>query len=105
MGLFGESTKESVAPNRNKREQCWDSRDTFFECLDKANIIDALDEKNQADIKKHCSSQEKKYEENCAKSWVKYFKEKRMVDHKKVLFMKEMEERGGQPLPFPISKQ
>lgn len=104
MGSFGGSTKEAIAPNRNKREQCWDSRDIFFECLDKNNVVDALDDKNQATIKKSCSGQEKQYEDNCAKSWVKYFKEKRIVDHKKAKFMKEMEERGGQELPFPISK-
>jgi len=104
MGLFSSSKPDYTPPSRNKREQCWDSRDTFFECLDKVDVIDALDDKNKDTIKKNCSKQEQDYENNCAKSWIKYFKEKRVVDFKKAQFMKEMEERGGEQLPFPISK-
>lgn len=103
MGLFSSNT-EQVAPNRSKREHCWDSRDLFFECLDKKNIIDALDDKNQKVIKESCSKENAQYEANCAKSWVKYFKEKRVVDFKRAKFLKEMEEKGGEQLPFPISK-
>ncbi|CCH43761.1 hypothetical protein BN7_3315 [Wickerhamomyces ciferrii] len=103
MGLFG-GNKEYTPPSRNKREQCWDSRDIFFECLDKNNVINALEDKHADTIKKNCSKEEVNYEQNCAKSWVKYFKEKRVVDFKRAAFLKEMEERGGEQLPFPISK-
>ena len=59
-----------VAPDRNKREMCYESRDIFFECLDKNNILDAIREDEQS--RKACPQEVADYERDCAKSWVRY---------------------------------
>ncbi|KAK5449613.1 hypothetical protein LTS15_008688 [Exophiala xenobiotica] len=51
-----------VAPDRNAREICWESRDIFFECLDKNNILDAIKEDDKA-------------------RRIKYFKQKRVMEY------------------------
>ncbi len=88
-----------VAPDRNAREICYESRDIFFECLDKNNILDAIKEDEKA--RKVCSKEVADYERDCARSWVgihdisllkvdyadgavvqiKYFKEKRVMEY------------------------
>ena len=57
-----------VAPDRNTRELCYESRDLFFECLDKHNILDA--NKEDALSRARCPSEVKDYERDCARSWV-----------------------------------
>ncbi|KAJ9504111.1 hypothetical protein LTR99_005960 [Exophiala xenobiotica] len=68
-----------VAPDRNAREICWESRDIFFECLDKNNILDAIKEDDKA--RKACSKEVADYEKDCARSWIKYFKQKRVMEY------------------------
>ncbi|ETN42419.1 uncharacterized protein HMPREF1541_01574 [Cyphellophora europaea CBS 101466] len=70
-----------VAPDRNKREICYESRDLFFECLDRNNILDAIKDDEQA--RKVCSQEVMAYERDCARSWIKYFKEKRVMEWKR----------------------
>lgn len=70
-----------VAPDRNSRELCYESRDIFFECLDKNNILDAIREDDKA--RKSCPQEVADYERDCARSWIKYFKEKRVQDWKR----------------------
>ncbi|KAJ9650167.1 hypothetical protein H2198_010515 [Neophaeococcomyces mojaviensis] len=70
-----------VAPDRNKRELCYESRDIFFECLDKHDILDAIREDEKA--RKACPTEVAEYERDCARSWIKYFKEKRVQDWKR----------------------
>ena len=59
-----------VAPDRNKREICYESRDLFFECLDRNNILDAIKDDEQA--RKVCSQEVMAYERDCARSWVSF---------------------------------
>jgi len=65
MGWFGfGSSEKPSAVNRDDRQRCWESRDSYFACLDAAGVLEAGKEG------KACSSQVEKYEANCAKSWV-----------------------------------
>lgn len=56
------------APDRLSRAKCWDSRDKFFKCLDKHDILDALKEDEAS--RKSCSTELQDFEQNCASSWV-----------------------------------
>ena len=56
------------APNRSSRAHCWESRDAYFRCLDRNNIIDSL--KDQDLAIQRCSSESKGLDTNCASSWV-----------------------------------
>lgn len=101
MGWFSnkEDTKKEYHPNnRSSRKHCWDARDEFFQCLDKINVVNALDPAVEGKVNKSCSTQEKKFNENCATSWISYFKEKRVVDYKKEQFLKEMEQQNAQKI-------
>ncbi|KAL1985125.1 hypothetical protein VTN96DRAFT_8254 [Rasamsonia emersonii] len=68
-----------IAPDRSSREQCYNSRDLFFECLDRNDILDAI--KNDADARKKCGKEIAEFESACSKTWVKYFKEKRVMEY------------------------
>lgn len=57
-----------MAPDRNAREVCYESRDIFFECLDKNNILDAVKEDEKS--RQVCPQEVKDYERDCARSWV-----------------------------------
>lgn len=57
-----------IAPDRNSRELCYESRDTFFECLDKHDILDAIREDDKS--RKLCPTEVADYERDCARSWV-----------------------------------
>lgn len=57
-----------VAPDRNKRELCYESRDILFECLDKHDILDAVREDEKS--RKLCAQENADYERDCARSWV-----------------------------------
>jgi hypothetical protein len=57
-----------VAPDRSKREVCYESRDIFFQCLDKNNILDAIKEDDKA--RQVCPTEVTAYEKDCARSWV-----------------------------------
>lgn len=99
MGWFNKTKSmddPTKAPTRSSRKQCWESRDLFFGCLDKINVVNALDPQHEKEIKTQCSKEETKFEQDCATSWIKYFKEKRVVDIKREKFLKEMEEQNAQ---------
>ena len=61
------------APNREQRKHCWESRDTYFSCLDKngitlagavgAGVVEGEDK---------CKVEKGNYERHCGKSWVSY---------------------------------
>jgi len=53
---------------RNERKACWEARDTYFKCLDKNNILDAVKDADAALT--NCPSENAKYEQDCATSWV-----------------------------------
>ncbi|KJA25082.1 hypothetical protein HYPSUDRAFT_135304 [Hypholoma sublateritium FD-334 SS-4] len=74
MGWFSSSTKEDVsAPTRENRKRCWETRDAYFACLDSAGVVKAGEEG------KACVPEKKLYEENCAKSWIDYFNQRRVI--------------------------
>ncbi|KAF2760687.1 hypothetical protein EJ05DRAFT_483148 [Pseudovirgaria hyperparasitica] len=70
-----------IAPTRTDRQACYNSRDIFFKCLDRNDILDSED--NPAQTVKACAEEHKIFEKDCASAWVKYFKQKRVVDWKK----------------------
>ncbi len=57
-----------IAPDRNAREVCYESRDILFECLDKNGILDANKEDEKS--RKLCPKENVDYERDCARSWV-----------------------------------
>lgn len=59
----------TVAPDRSKRERCYESRDIFFDCLDEHNILDA--NKKDAESRAKCPKEVEAYERDCVKSWVR----------------------------------
>ncbi|KAK2846319.1 hypothetical protein FQN49_005843 [Arthroderma sp. PD_2] len=90
MGLFSPSPESapkkstdggSIAPDRSSRQQCWIGRDRFFACLDANNIVDAIKEDGPARSK--CSKEVLEFESACSATWVKYFKEKRVMEHRR----------------------
>ncbi|AMD20224.1 HDL520Cp [Eremothecium sinecaudum] len=99
MGWFSkqkEMDDQTKPATRSARKQCWESRDEYFKCLDKINVVNALDPKNADMIKSHCKAEETKFDQDCATSWIKYFKEKRVVDIKKEKMLQNMEKEGAQ---------
>lgn len=66
MGWFSRSKPEQAsAATRQDRQKCWENRDLYFGCLDRAGVLKAGDEGNV------CAKEKSRYEENCAKSWVR----------------------------------
>lgn len=80
MGWFGSSENDGVKktsggafekPSRTNRQKCYESRDAFFECLDKNNILDSINSQKGRDAaKKACGAEDVVFEKNCAHSWV-----------------------------------
>jgi cytochrome c oxidase assembly factor 6 len=58
--------EEDLPVTREGRQRCWDSRDAYFACLDAAGFLSPGKEG------KACGSENEKYQENCAKSWVRF---------------------------------
>ncbi|KAF8224331.1 hypothetical protein L208DRAFT_1410507 [Tricholoma matsutake] len=74
MGWFsGSSNKESAVPLRQDRQKCWDTRDAYFSCLDRVGVVKAGEEGEA------CSVELRQYEKNCAKSWMEYFNQRRVI--------------------------
>ncbi|KAL1602858.1 hypothetical protein SLS60_006281 [Paraconiothyrium brasiliense] len=60
-----------VAPTKTTRQKCYESRDAFFECLDRNNILDSVNTKKGRDAAaKSCGPADQAFEKNCAHSWV-----------------------------------
>jgi len=60
----GATSGESSISTREDRTKCWETRDAYFACLDGVGVVKPGEEGNV------CSAEQKKYEQNCAKSWV-----------------------------------
>ncbi|PPQ69291.1 hypothetical protein CVT26_001609 [Gymnopilus dilepis] len=74
MGWFSSSSKQDTsAPTREDRQKCWETRDAYFACLDRVGVVKAGEEGNA------CSKEKKQYEGNCAKSWIDYFNQRRVI--------------------------
>lgn len=59
----------AVAPDRSERKKCWEARDSYFACLDRSNIIDAVKEDKAA--RKACPAENELFERDCATAWVR----------------------------------
>ncbi|KAH8423936.1 hypothetical protein N8T08_001309 [Aspergillus melleus] len=68
-----------IAPDRSSRKRCWEGRDLFFSCLDDNNIIDAI--KDDKEARRKCGQEIAEFETACSQTWVKYFKEKRVMEY------------------------
>ncbi|KAJ5582271.1 hypothetical protein N7535_000891 [Penicillium sp. DV-2018c] len=68
-----------IAPDRTSRARCWEGRDAFFACLDKNDILDGIKEDQKA--RQKCAKEVAEFEAACSQSWVKYFKEKRVMEY------------------------
>jgi cytochrome c oxidase assembly factor 6 len=70
-----ESSKASdggrIAPDRSSRQQCYDGRNLFFDCLDQNDIIDAI--RNDSEARKKCAKEIAEFESACSKTWVRLF--------------------------------
>ncbi|KAI9791518.1 MAG: hypothetical protein M1816_003862 [Peltula sp. TS41687] len=113
MGLFGlfnstdsssssstrKLTKDGTpeAPNRNQREHCYEARDIFYGCLDRHNIVDSIKDEKLAAQK--CGAEGRSFETNCASTWVKHFKQRRVMEIKKKEALEKIEAEGGQVHP------
>jgi len=112
MGLFSSSTPASlpppkiskdgapIAPDRTQRARCWEARDAYFSCLDKAQIIDSITEKDRAE--KACAAEGRGFEANCASSWVTYFKKRRVMEYQKNQTLEKLRAEGALEMPGPI---
>ncbi|KAI0269084.1 cytochrome oxidase c subunit VIb-domain-containing protein [Russula aff. rugulosa BPL654] len=77
MGWFGSSKADKPnATSREDRSKCWEARDAYFSCLDTAEVVVPGTEGSK------CASQRNTYEHNCAKSWIDYFNQRRVLAEK-----------------------
>ncbi|KAI8358684.1 cytochrome oxidase c subunit VIb-domain-containing protein [Mortierella sp. GBAus27b] len=56
-------------PTRADRQKCWKSRDEYFACLNKADVVDP----SKPEAANVCVELRKHYHDACMKSWVEYF--------------------------------
>ncbi|KAL9085983.1 MAG: hypothetical protein Q9165_007345 [Trypethelium subeluteriae] len=85
------------APGRDQRAHCWEARDEYFRCLDRHDIIDSIQDGKKAAAA--CGRETLAFEQNCATSWVKYFKQRRVADAKKAATLRQLEAEGAGPIP------
>lgn len=109
-----------IAPDRSARAQCWEGRDSFFNCLERNGIIDSVREDKKA--REACPKELKEFEGACAQSWVgsdavmtdtgerigevdgwltglrqvTYFKKRRVMEHQRDLTLKKLNAEGAQ---------
>lgn len=76
-------------PNKEQRQKCWDSRDRYWECLDK-----------NAENANRCAEVKSQYETHCPSQWVKHFNRKREY----LQFKDKIENEGYEPLDDPKAR-
>lgn len=102
MGFFSNDDVPKAPPNKSKRKECWDARDSFFECLTQNKIDNSLDPKEEANVLKNCGTLRTDFQNKCVASWFKYFQEKRFNDLIRQRYIDKLEADGAQPLPFKL---
>lgn len=100
MWFSSRQKEEPRVIHANDRKKCWSARDSFFNCLDAHQIVDAI--KDDSKARKACPPELKEFEQACIDIWADYFKQKRIADHTKDLRIKELEKAGYQPLNAPL---
>ncbi|CAK7241897.1 MAG: hypothetical protein STHCBS139747_003370 [Sporothrix thermara] len=73
----------AAVPSRAERLRCWESRDKYFGCLDRNNIIDAVEQPGAAAALKACPKENEQFERDCAAQWVAHFKKYRVANYQK----------------------
>ncbi|KAJ8453819.1 hypothetical protein ONZ45_g19556 [Pleurotus djamor] len=73
MGSSSSKPAADVASTRQDRQKCWETRDAYYACLDKVGVLKAGDEGSA------CKAENLEYEKNCAKSWIEYFNQRRII--------------------------
>ncbi|KAJ9594156.1 hypothetical protein L9F63_014412, partial [Diploptera punctata] len=68
--------------SKAERQKCWDSRDRYWECLDK-----------NSEKRELCLKLREMYEESCPAQWVKHFDRKREY----LKFKTQLEKDGFDP--------
>ncbi|KAF9459011.1 cytochrome oxidase c subunit VIb-domain-containing protein, partial [Collybia nuda] len=66
-------SSDSEVSTREDRKKCWETRDAYFACLDRAGVVKAGEEGAA------CAKELAGYEGNCAKSWIEYFNQRRVI--------------------------
>ncbi|POS70715.1 hypothetical protein DHEL01_v210893 [Diaporthe helianthi] len=84
----------AVAPTRTERKKCWESRDSYFACLDRNNILDPV--KDDKAAAKQCGGESAVFERDCATEWVTYFKKWRVAEHNKKQRLAQLQAQGAQ---------
>ncbi|RCI13274.1 hypothetical protein L249_0115 [Ophiocordyceps polyrhachis-furcata BCC 54312] len=82
------------APTRAERAQCWSSRDAYFACLDRSNILDP-DSNPRA-----CPGESRALERDCARAWVEYFKKWRVAEARKRERIDALRKEGAVQVPM-----
>lgn len=105
----------AAVPTRAERKKCWESRDIYFGCLDKNNIIDVVKPEGAAAAKKACSAENKLIERDCAAQWVDHFKKYRVANYQKEQRLAALRAQGanevqiqngpGDTVPNPNAKK
>jgi cytochrome c oxidase assembly factor 6 len=98
MGWFTTDRSESIrtgtaVPTRSERQKCWLARDTYFACLDAHSVDDPL--KHPSIDKKECRAESAQMDTDCAREWVKYFKQWRVADLQKRRRLEELRKQGA----------
>ncbi|KAH8824706.1 cytochrome oxidase c subunit VIb-domain-containing protein [Flagelloscypha sp. PMI_526] len=70
---WGSKTEEPDALTKGGRQMCWDNRDAYFACLDAKKIVKPGEEGSA------CDAEKKEYVGSCAKSWIHYFNQRRII--------------------------
>ncbi|KAF9261914.1 hypothetical protein L218DRAFT_960869 [Marasmius fiardii PR-910] len=68
-------TEEPKVPSRDDRQKCWEARDAYFSCLDAVGVVKAGEERSKG----ACESENLVYEKSCARSWIEYFNQRRVI--------------------------
>lgn len=69
-------------PTKDERQQCWDARDKYWECLE----LNAPKHSSTSgeDVPSICKKLRKTFESGCPGQWVKHFDRKRTYDQFKL---------------------
>ncbi|CAK7199826.1 hypothetical protein SEUCBS139899_002512 [Sporothrix eucalyptigena] len=85
----------AAVPSRAERQRCWESRDLYFGCLDKHNIIDAVEGAGPAAALKACPKENEQFERDCAAQWVTHFKKYRVANHQREKRLAQLRAQGA----------
>ncbi|EHK97786.1 hypothetical protein M7I_6447 [Glarea lozoyensis 74030] len=88
MGLFGSAPATLPPPKISS-----DGAPIAPDRTQRANIT----EKDKAE--KFCSGEGRKFEANCASSWVTYFKKRRVMEHQKNETLEKLRAEGAKQVP------